>query len=66
MQDLPHLVMLLEIRVEQLQLHLRSVRVGCVEERKTRALIATMRMRKRLLQQFALYDGRTTNGMTVH
>ena len=66
MQDVAQLINLMELRAEQLQLHLRLVHVESGEARRIRALIATMQMRKRLLLQFAADESRAGNGTTVH
>ena len=66
MRNLAHLVAILEMRQEQLQLHLRFVRAGSVEARRIQSLIATMRMRKRLLEEFTADKDRARTGMTVH
>jgi hypothetical protein len=66
MRDLADLVALLEMRQEQLRLHLRFVRAGSVEARRIQSLIATMRMRKRLLEEFTADESRARTGMTVH
>ena len=60
MQDLAHLVALLEMREEQLQLHLRLVRAGSMEARRIRALIATMRMQKGEIEEFAVDEKRAS------
>ena len=66
MQDLAHLVARLEMREEQLQLHLGLVRAQNVEARRIRSLIATLRMRKRLLEEFTLDANRARTGTTAH
>ena len=65
MRDLAHLVALLEMREEQLRLHLCLVRAGSTEAQKIQSLIATMRLRKRMFQEFAADDGRR-KGTTTH
>ena len=66
MRDLAHLFTLLEMRQEQLRLHLRFVRAGSVEARRIQSLIATTRTRKRLLEEFTADESRARTGMTVH
>jgi hypothetical protein len=66
MRDLAHLVALLEMREEQLQLHLNLVRAGNTEARKIRSLLATMGMRKRALQEFTADASRATGKTTLH
>ena len=66
MRDLAHLVALYEMREEQLQLHLCLVRTGSMEARKIRSLLATMRVRKRALQEFKADVGGATRETTVH
>jgi hypothetical protein len=66
MRDLAHLVALLEMRDEQLQLHLGFVRAGSMEARKIRSLLATIRMRKRALQEFTADASRAPREMTFH
>ena len=65
MRDLAHLVALYEMREEQLQLHLSLVRAGSIEARRIRSVIATMRMRKRVLEEFTAGD-RVPERMTIH
>ena len=65
MRDLSHLMHLLEMRIEQLHLHLRSVRAQTAEDRRTRALIKAMRTWQRRLHRFKT-DTRRSPGMTVH
>ena len=66
MRDLAHLVALLEMREEQLEIHLCSVRAQSTEARKARAQIATMRIRKRAIEEFAVHENRAPTGATVH
>ena len=66
MRDLAHLVALLEMREEQLQLHLSLVRAGSVEARRTQSVIATMRMRKRVLEEFTADASRAARKATCH
>ena len=66
MRDPAHLVALYEMREEQLQLHLSLVRAGSVEARRTQSVIATMRMRKRALQEFKADVSGDARETTVH
>lgn len=54
------------MREEQLKLHLGLVRAGSVEARKIQSLIATMRLRKRALQQFTAGASRTARKATFY
>jgi hypothetical protein len=65
MRDLAHLVALYEMREEQLQLHLRLVREGSVEAQRARSVIATMRLRKRVLQEFTADASRGARKTTL-
>jgi hypothetical protein len=66
MRQIAHLVALIEMREEQLNIHLCSVRTGSGEARRIRSLLATMQMRKRALKQFPVDDNRARKTMTVH
>ena len=66
MRPIAHLVALLEMREEQLQLHLCSVCAESGEARRVRSLLATMRLRKRVLEQFTVEGNSARKGMTFH
>ena len=58
MERLNHEIALLEMRTEQLRIHLRSVRSGNPEARKVRSVLSAMRTKMRALQAVRAYRGR--------
>ena len=57
MERLKHEIALLEMRSDQLRIHLYSMSSGHLEAGKVRAVIAAMRMKLRALKQFARSTG---------
>ena len=55
---------LLEMREEQLKIHMCSVDAGSSEERKIRALLAAIGMRKKMFQEFIV--SRDAKENTIH
>jgi hypothetical protein len=53
MESLKHEIALLEMRAEQLRIHLRSFPSGNAEARKVRSVLSAMRTKIRALRQFA-------------
>jgi hypothetical protein len=67
MERLHHEVALLEMRTEQLRVHLRSVRSDCAEARKVRCVLSAMRIKIRTLKHFARAAGVMGHGKaTLH
>jgi hypothetical protein len=67
MERLTHEVALLEMRTEQLRIHLRSVPPSSTEARKVRCVLCTMRVKIRTLKRFARAAGVTGPGKaTLH
>jgi hypothetical protein len=58
-ERLKHEIALLEMRSEQLRIHLRSIPSGDLEARRIRAVISTMSTKLRALKQFARIAGAT-------
>jgi ribosomal protein S15P/S13E len=58
-ESLKHEIALLEMRSEQLRIHLHSIPSGHPEARRLRAVISAMRTKLRALQQFARNAGAT-------
>jgi hypothetical protein len=52
-ERLKHEIALLEMRSEQLRIHLRSIPSGNLESRRIRAVISSMRTKLRAIRQFA-------------
>jgi hypothetical protein len=57
MERLNHEVALLEMRTEQLRIHLRSVPSASVEARNVRCVLSAMRIKIRMLKRFARAAG---------
>jgi hypothetical protein len=67
MERLNHEIALLEMRTEQLRIHLRSVPSASAEARKVRCVLSAMRMKIRTLKGFARAAGVTGRGKaTLH
>jgi hypothetical protein len=67
MERLNHEVALLEMRTEQLRIHLRSVPSASAEARKVRCVLTAMRTRVRTLKHFARAVGEMGRGKaTLH
>jgi hypothetical protein len=56
-ERLKHEIALLEMRSEQLRIHLRSIPSGHLEARRIRAAISTMRVKLNALKRFARTAG---------
>jgi hypothetical protein len=57
MERLNHEVALLEMRTEQLRIHLQSVPTASTEARKVRCVLSAMRIKIRTLKRFARAAG---------
>ena len=57
MERLNHEVALLEMRTEQLRIHLQSVPASSTEARKVRCVLSAMRIKIRTLKRFARAAG---------
>jgi hypothetical protein len=67
MQCLKHEIALLEMRSEQLRIHLHSLPFGNLEARQVVSLLCEMRTKIRVLKRFALTTGKTGSGKpTLH
>jgi hypothetical protein len=67
MESLNHEVALLEMRTEQLRIHLRSVPSTSLEARKVRCVLSAMRIKIRTLKRFARASGAVGHGKaTLH
>jgi hypothetical protein len=67
MERLIHEVALLEMRTEQLRIHLRLVPASSMEARKLRCVLSAMRIKIRTLKRFARTAGVMGRGKaTLH
>jgi hypothetical protein len=67
MERLNHEVALLEMRTEQLRIHLQSVPAASTEARKVRCVLSAMRIKIRTLKRFARTTGTIGRGKpTLH
>jgi hypothetical protein len=67
MEHLNHEVALLEMRTEQLRIHLQSVPAASTEARKIRCVLSAMRIKIRTLKRFARAAGLIGRGkVTLH
>ena len=67
MKRLNHEIALLEMRTEQLRIHLRSVSAYSTDARKVRCVLSAMRMKIRTLKRFARAAGVRGRGkVTLH
>jgi hypothetical protein len=67
MEHLIHEVALLELRTEQLRIHLQSIPVSGTEARKVRCVLSAMRTKIRTLKHFARAAGVMGRGKaTLH
>jgi len=60
-----HEVALLEMRSEQLRLHLGSLPDASSEARRIRSLLGTMKLKIRVLKHFAREGNRSARGMAM-
>ena len=66
MERLHHNVALLQMRMEQLHIHLRSVPAYSTDARKARCVLSAMRMKIRTLKRFARSTAASCGGATLH
>ena len=67
MERLNQEVALLEMRTEQLRIHLQSVPASSTEARKVRCVLSAMRTKIKTLKRFALAGGEVGRGKaTLH
>ena len=66
MERFHHEVALLEMRAEQLRIHLRSLPFTSAEGRKVRAILAAMRFKIKILKQFEYGIGKGRGTAPLH